>query len=106
MLGRAYAEPQGASNGASGSSGKKQLQKGQKKAKQQQQAGGCAALVHVYPELECYEAQADWTFSFPTPGRMEADGELQQRRLVMLVGAKGAAAARRQLARLLGDGST
>ncbi|KAL4419026.1 hypothetical protein ABPG77_010013 [Micractinium sp. CCAP 211/92] len=113
MVVRAYADPSLllAADDAPGSSkdgGKAratQQQQPSKKQKKQKGAGGAAdaaaGVVHFLPEAECYQAVADWSFASPVADRLVGKDELQPCRVVMLVGAAGVAAARKQLAALM-----
>lgn len=113
MVVRAYADPSLllAADDAPGSSkdgGKVravQQQHPSKKQKKQKGAGdavdAAAGVVHFLPEAECYQAAADWSFAFPVADRLVGKDELQPCRVVMLVGAAGVAAARKQLAALM-----
>ncbi|PRW58681.1 p21-carboxy-terminal region-binding [Chlorella sorokiniana] len=101
MVVRAYSDPSQQPD-AAGSSGSGSKQQGKKK----KQKGAAAAaessgVVHFLPEAECYQAAADWSFTFPAADRLVGKDELQPCRCVMLVSAKGAAAARKQLAALM-----
>ena len=109
MVVRAYTDPsqQAGGTGPSGSSGGGKKQQQQQQGKKKKQKGAAAAagadggVVHFLPEAECYQAAADWCFTFPTADRLVGKDELQPCRCVMLVSAKGVAAARRQLAALM-----
>lgn len=102
MLVRAYSDPSQQADAAGGSGSGSSKQQGKKK-KQKGAAAAAAGsgVVHFLPEAECYQAAADWSFTFPAADRLVGKDELQPCRCVMLVSAAGVAAARKQLAALM-----
>lgn len=104
MVVRAYADPaeQQQQQGGAGSSKQQQQKKKQKrKGGAAAAAAAAAGVVHYLPEAECFQAAADWSFTFPVADRLVGKDELQPCRVVMLVSAAGVAAARMQLGALL-----
>lgn len=114
MVVRAYTDPaqRQAASAAGGAGGSKAPQQQPKKQKKMRSGSGAAAaaaaaaaaetgLVHFLPEAECYQAAAQWSFSFAAPDRLEGKDELQPCRCVMLLSGEQVAAARKQLAALM-----
>lgn len=115
MVVRAYADPAAAppppqqqQGSGAGASRQQQQQPKKKKTGGGGGAGGAGgggaagpALVHFLPEAECYQAAAEWSFSFPVADRLVGKDDLQPCRCVMLLSGAQVAAARRQLATLM-----
>lgn len=101
MVVRAYSDPSQQPDAAGGSGSSKQQQQGKKKKQKGAAAADSSGVVHFLPEAECYQAAADWSFTFPAADRLVGKDELQPCRCVMLVSAKGMAAAHKQLAALM-----
>lgn len=51
-------------------------------------------LVYVYPETEYYHKHCQWSWTWGVPGKAVPKGELERRRVVMLLSTQAAAAAR------------
>ena len=66
MVVRAYTDPTQQQGGS----------KQQQKSKKKKQPAG-EGVVHFLPEAECYQAAAEWSFSFPVTDRLVGKDELQ-----------------------------
>lgn len=56
--------------------------------------GAASDIVYVYPETEYYHKHCQWSWTWSVPGKAVGKGELEPRRVVMLLTMQAAAAAR------------